>query len=210
MIIGTTNPHKVREIGGLCAPLDIPLVPLALDVPEDGDTFEDNALAKALGYAHARPGEVVLVDDSGLVVPALDGLPGPWSARFDDLDLQTRTVRPSGRERDEMDEACCRRVLELMRDVPAHRRGANMCVCIVLCRDDDVLFRVTRDMPGWVLDSARGTGGFGYDPIFASDASFGRSWAELDLARKDLISHRSEALWDLSAWLCSDAAKDVR
>lgn len=209
MLIGTTNPHKIREIGGICAPLDIPLEPLSLDIEELGDTFEANALSKAVGYARARPGQTVLVDDSGLVVPALEGLPGAWSARFDDLDLATRTVRPSGRGRAEMDVANCTRLLEQMRAIPPERRGAYFIACIIVARDERVHFQVTRKAAGWILAEARGDGGFGYDPVFASDTSFGRSWAEIDAARKNLISHRGEALWDLQAWLCSDAAGEV-
>jgi XTP/dITP diphosphohydrolase len=210
MILGTTNPHKVREIGGICAPLGIALEPIALDVPEEGETFEENALAKAIGYGTARPGQTVLVEDSGLEIPALGGLPGPWSARFDDFDLDTRTVRThSARDREEIDAANRKRVLALMKDVPAHRRAASFVVSVVVARRGAVLFTVTRRAAGWILEEERGEHGFGYDAIFASDASFGKSWAEIDAARKDLISHRGEALWDLQAWLCSDAARDV-
>lgn len=213
MILGTTNPHKVREIGGLCAPLDIELEPLALDIPEDGVTFEENALAKAKGYALACPDQYVLVEDSGLVVPALDGLPGPWSARFADFDLDAKRVTPSGRDREVMDQANCERLVAMMAEVPEHRRGATFVISIVVARaqgDVAILFHVTREVSGWVLPELRGAGGFGYDCVFASDSSFGKSWAEIDLARKGLISHRSEALWDLSAWLCSEAAKSLR
>jgi XTP/dITP diphosphohydrolase len=66
-----------------------------------------------------------------------------------------------------------------------------------------VSFVTERRAYGWVAPAAKGTGGFGYDPIFISDTTGGKTWAEIDSARKDLISHRNRAIWDLMAWLCS-------
>ncbi len=208
MRICTSNPHKASEFAGLLLPLAIDLEPLDLDVPETGDTFEHNALEKAYGYAtHAR-GEWVLVDDSGLVVPALDGLPGPWSARFSDLVIETRTVQPSGRARAEIDPENNRRLLELLEATPDAQRGAYFVACVIVVDPEgEVAFQTSRRAYGWILREARGSGGFGYDPVFASDTSFGKAWAELDDARKSLISHRAHALWDFQAWVCTTERK---
>lgn len=205
MRICTTNPGKVREFGGLLAPLDIHLVPTTNhDIPETGDTFAANAREKALGYASLYPGTWLLSEDSGLVVPALQGLPGPWSARFSDLDLRTRQVTESGRPRDVIDPQNNQRVLDLMLDVPEERRGAYFVAYIVVIDPEGhIAFEVERRAYGKVVFEPRGSGGFGYDPLFESDTSFGQTWAEIDTARKDLISHRSKAVWDLMSWLCS-------
>lgn len=92
LVIGTANPRKVREIAAICRPLGVEIDTLELDVEETGDTFAENALIKARAYSAARPGHFVLVEDSGLAVNRLGGLPGPWSAKFHDLDLETRTA----------------------------------------------------------------------------------------------------------------------
>ncbi|MCP5502433.1 MAG: non-canonical purine NTP pyrophosphatase [Leptospiraceae bacterium] len=209
MILGTTNPHKVREIGGICAPLEIELVPVSLDILETGDTFEDNALCKAIAYSEAYPDSFVLVEDSGLLIPSLEGLPGPYSARFSDYDIASKTIHNSNLPREEMDRANNEKVLQCMEAVPEEKRGAYFVICIIIIKNTKVFFRVTQKAFGWILKDKRGDKGFGYDPIFASDTSFGKSWAEIDSTRKNLISHRGEALWDLQAWLCSEEARDI-
>jgi len=208
--ICTTNPGKVAEFGGLLAPLDIRLTPTTKeDIPETGGTFHDNAREKAQGYAKLYPDCWILSEDSGLVIPALDDLPGPFSARFDDLDLTSSMIKggrvtPSGRPRDQMDPANNERVLHLMKDVHQAARGAYFVAYIVVIDPEgDIAFEVEQRAYGWITTELRGTGGFGYDPLFESDTSFGQTWAEIDTARKDLISHRSRAVWDLMAWLCS-------
>ena len=211
MRICTTNPNKVAEFGGLLAPIDIRLIPTALDFPETEKTFSDNAVEKAMNYARVYPGEWLLSEDSGLVVPALDGRPGPYSARFADLELTAKgpIIRESHRGREEMDRANNIRVLEMMADVPQHQRGAYfVCYTVVIDPQGNRAFEVERRAYGQVIEELRGDGGFGYDPIFMSAAAFGRTWAELDSARKNLMSHRSKAIWDLMAWLCS-TSRDI-
>lgn len=87
LYLGTTNPGKVREWASILAPLGVDIRTASLHVPETSDTFEGNARQKALAYA-AHTGGVTVSEDSGLVVPWLGGLPGPWSARFDDCVLR--------------------------------------------------------------------------------------------------------------------------
>lgn len=210
MIIGTTNPHKIREIGSICVPLDISLEPCSLEIEETNTTFEDNARQKAIGYSEANKDKYVLSEDSGLVIPVLSNLPGPWSARFDDLDIKTKKVTYSNRDRETIDIANTQRVLKLMKNVPSHIRGAHFIVCLIIIKNNNIVFQTTQKSHGWILSEPKGKNNFGYDPIFASDASFGKSWAEIDNVRKNLISHRGRALRDLQAWLCSDIAKDVQ
>lgn len=197
--VGTTNPGKVAELAALLAPLGVRLQLVSLDMPETKDTFEGNAREKALAYA-AHTGGVTLSEDSGLVVPALDGLPGPWSARFADLDLATRTVKESGRTRAEIDAANNARLLEVLRDVEQPRRAALFKVVLIVARPGEVLFEGAGECHGWIADSARGASGFGYDPVFVGQDTFGKTFAELDPVRKNLRSHRRRVLDELFLW----------
>ncbi len=92
MIIGTSNTDKIQEIASRCKMYGIKIESKSLDIPETGSSCKENAALKAIGYSEACPNQYVLVEDSGLVVPALNNLPGPWSARFYDLNLLTREV----------------------------------------------------------------------------------------------------------------------
>jgi XTP/dITP diphosphohydrolase len=207
LVIGTTNPGKIREIGAICHPLGVEIGTLELDVEETGITFAENALIKARAYSAARPGEVVLVEDSGLSIAKLGGFPGPWSARFHDLDLETRVVTPSGLSREEIDRFNNARVLELLRNIPISDRGATFVVHFVAMRDGEVLFQASGESHGWIAEEPRGTDGFGYDPIFIGADTFGRTYAEIDPTRKNLRSHRKDALRQLSIWIMGVVAQ---
>ncbi len=199
LYLGTTNPGKVAEMATLLAPLGVHLVPVALDVTETGDTFEENARIKALAYAE-HTGGITLSEDSGLSIPSLAGLPGPWSARFADLDLEARRLRPSGRPREEMDRLNTARVLDLMRGVEQPRRAALFEVVLVVAQPGQVLFHARAECHGWIATEARGDNGFGYDPIFVGQDTFGRTFAEIDPVRKNLRSHRKRVLDELFMW----------
>jgi XTP/dITP diphosphohydrolase len=197
--VGTTNPGKVAELAALLAPLGVRLQLVSLDMPETKDTFEGNAREKALAYA-AHTGGVTLSEDSGLVVPALDGLPGPWSARFADLDLATREVKESGRTRAEIALATTARLRELLWGFEPPRRAALFKVVLIVARPGEVLFEGAGECHGWIADSARGASGFGYDPVFVGQDTFGKTFAELDPVRKNLRSHRRRVLDELFLW----------
>jgi XTP/dITP diphosphohydrolase len=228
--IGTTNPHKIREIASILRPLEIDLeVTDPIDPDETGETFEANALIKAEAYskhvresllaemvkgadssemvlAHLRLSRVwTICEDSGLVVPALNDLPGPWSARFADCQFQNGKIvghQLSARKREEIDLANNRLVLELMKDIDQPRRVAAFIVCFVIADiTGKAIFQTTARVTGWILPEMRGDKGFGYDPIFAGDKSFGKSYAEIDSMRKNLFSHRRKALQQFTAWL---------
>ncbi|MBI4433970.1 non-canonical purine NTP pyrophosphatase [Candidatus Uhrbacteria bacterium] len=219
--LGTTNQYKVRELASILRPLQIPLeVTDPIDPEETGTTFEENAELKARAYG-AHVGRVLhrrwaassmesawtISEDSGLVIPALNGLPGPWSARFSEYDLDgaQRFVlgyHPSGRSREEIDAANNARVLELMRDVAPVRRTAKFVVVLIVANiEGRVVARFRGEAHGWITAEARGTNGFGYDPIFANGRSFGKTWAEIDSVRKNLLSHRQQALQEFTVWL---------
>lgn len=203
MVVGTTNQGKVREVAGVCHPFGIQITPSALDVEETKDTFFGNAMLKAQAYTKAHPGRAVLVEDSGLRVEALDGLPGVWSARFADLDLETREVRPGVRPREEQDQLNNERLLELLSGRPLQERGGAFTICLIIAKDDEVLFATEQSVYGYIVEEPRGEKGFGYDPVFASEATFGKTFAEVDGARKNAISHRRKALDQMALWLAA-------
>jgi XTP/dITP diphosphohydrolase len=189
VVVATGNQHKLGEIRAILAGLDVELVSMrAFDVTEpveDGDTFEANALIKARACA-AATGLPALADDSGLEVDALDGAPGVRSARY------------AGVPGD--DTANNSKLLAALVDVPAERRtGRFVCAAAIVLPDGrEQVVRGT--MEGHVVTAPRGGAGFGYDPLFVSDAAGdGRTNAELSAEEKDAISHRGAAFRALRA-----------
>ncbi|MGH3908239.1 MAG: RdgB/HAM1 family non-canonical purine NTP pyrophosphatase [Pseudonocardiaceae bacterium] len=187
LLLATRNAAKLAELRRILASsgravevLGLDDVPEFAEAPETGATFEENALAKARDAASAT-GLPAVADDSGLVVDALGGMPGVLSARW------------AGGHGD--DAANLRLVLDQMRDVPGDRRGAAfVCVAALVLPDDTAEDAVVRgEWRGTLNTAARGSGGFGYDPIFIPEGH-GRTSAELDPAEKDAASHRGRAL----------------
>jgi XTP/dITP diphosphohydrolase len=177
LVLATRNAGKAREVASILAALDVRIEPLAADVmlPEEGDSYEVNAVAKALAAARAT-GCVALGDDSGLEVDALGGAPGPLSARYGGAGLG--------------DAARSAALLAALEAVPDAERGARfVCVAAVATPRGDVA--TARGVcEGRLLRAPRGEGGFGYDPIFAVGES---TMAELPAAEKDALSHRGRA-----------------
>ncbi len=236
---GTSNTDKIREFASIMRPLGVELRVTDLrQIPEEtGTTLEANAIIKAKAYAqHVRSIEaeklikefgctygeactfmrlnpyLTASEDSGLEISALDELPGPWSARFDDCQFEHGKVtghQPSARERREIDEANVKRVLALMKDIKQPYRAAAFGICLVVAdTDGNIVFQTSQRVTGWIADESRGTNGFGYDSIFISDKSFKKTWAEIDSQRKSLISHRRLALRDFTLWLASQIKKE--
>ncbi len=183
IVLATGNPGKVREIRAIFADLDVEIVPqsgFGIDSPEEtGTTFIENALIKARFAADAT-GLPAMADDSGLAVDALDGRPGVYSARY---------AGEGASDDDNLD-----RLLEELGDVPDEQRGAGFHCAAVLAFPGDhrpplVAEAVWR---GTILRARRGTGGFGYDPVFLDPAS-GRTGAELAPEAKNAVSHRGRA-----------------
>ncbi|HEX6326845.1 MAG TPA: RdgB/HAM1 family non-canonical purine NTP pyrophosphatase [Jiangellaceae bacterium] len=192
VVLATRNQHKVAEIQRILeragAPVD--LVPVSEfqgvdDVPETGLTFAENALLKAQAVA-AATGLPAVADDSGISVDALNGMPGVFSARW------------SGRHGD--DEANLRLLLAQLADVPDTRRGASFVCVAALARPDGREVVEEGRVIGRIIHEPRGTGGFGYDPIFVPDGE-SRTTAQLPPAEKDAISHRGRAFTALASHL---------
>lgn len=198
VVLATGNAGKLREFGALLAPAGFAFEPqsaFGIEPPEEtGDTFLANALLKAR-YAARLSGLPAMADDSGLEVDALGGAPGVRSARYAEDAAGTMP----------RDEANWRKLLTALGGVPEAARRARFRCCIVLVRDADDPAPVVGEgaWEGRILEAPRGSGGFGYDPVFAPlDLAFGgRSVAELDAAAKNLHSHRAAALRALlAAW----------
>ena len=152
---------------------------ITLDPEETGTTFEENSFLKADAVMKAS-GLPVLADDSGLMVDALDGAPGVYSARYGH--------KASDKERTAY-------LLENMKDVPEERRGAKF-VCVITCLFPDGRKIVARgECPGVIARAPHGENGFGYDPVFYLP-ELGMTYAELPSEQKNAISHRARALQD--------------
>jgi XTP/dITP diphosphohydrolase len=193
LLVATRNAGKVKEIHEILAAVPgVEVVGLAeLNVPESPeeddveafDTFEENALAKAR-YFGAKTGLAALADDSGICVGALGGAPGVRSRRFAPVD-EARGER--------QDQANNRHLVHLLADVPDERRTARyVCAAAIAWPDGDELVR-TGTCEGVVLREPRGSGGFGYDPLFYIEDE-GRTFGEIPAERKHEISHRGRAL----------------
>ena len=182
IVVGTRNSGKVREIQTALADLPFAVVGLPEtdipDVEETGTTFQENAILKARHYCQFT-GEYCLADDSGLEVDALDGEPGVYSARYAGLD----STDASNNEK----------LLTVLKDVPPSGRTARFRSVLVLAGPDGSLLLVDGVCEGVILDEARGTGGFGYDPLFYMPSQ-GKTMAEMTIEEKNRISHRGNAL----------------
>src|SRR3954451_6397431 len=182
LVLGSSNPGKIRELRDLLAPLDIEVIAQAdLAIPEAEEphsTFVENALAKAR-HAARMSSLPALAEDSGICVDALDGAPGVYSARF------AGEPKSDPRNND--------RLLELL--ATTERRGAHYyCVAVLLRSAQDPQPVIAEgEWHGEILRAPRGSGGFGYDPLFLVSA-IGRTGAELSMQEKNRISHRGQAM----------------
>jgi XTP/dITP diphosphohydrolase len=194
VVLASGNAGKLRELAALLAPLDVTLVPQGeLGVPtvaETGTTFLANALMKAR-HASAATRLAALADDSGLEVDALGGRPGVWSARF---------AGAAASDQDNLEL-----LLRELQQVPEGQRGARYRCVIVLVRsgEDPQPLVAHGTWEGRIAMSARGSGGFGYDPVFVPAGVVGnpRTAAQLTAAEKNAVSHRGQALRALLAGL---------
>jgi len=182
LVLASSNEGKIREIRRILAPLDIEVIPQAhFQVPEADEphgTFIENALAKAR-HAATLTGLPALADDSGICVDALDGAPGVYSARF--------AGEPKSDERNND------RLLELLAQKD-DRRAHYYCVIVLVRHAHDPQPLIAEgEWNGEVLRERRGSGGFGYDPLFL-DPTLGKTGAELPVDEKNRISHRGKAL----------------
>ena len=184
VILASKNQHKLTELSAILSQLGFEIAleseyGLDIDVEETGTTFEENSFLKADAVMKAS-GLPVLADDSGLMVDALDGAPGVYSARYGH--------KASDKERTAY-------LLENMKDVPEGKRGAKF-VCVITCLFPDGRNIVARgECPGVIARAPHGENGFGYDPVFYLP-ELGMTYAELPSEQKNAISHRARALQD--------------
>ena len=196
LLVATTNPGKIREIRQLLAGLPFDLLTLDawphVTAPEEtGQTFEENARAKALYYA-AATGELTVAEDSGLAIDALDGAPGVESARYGGADLPYPAKF-----------ALIHDALRAKHAAGDTRTGntARFVCAVALAQGERILFETRGTVEGEIAAEARGSGGFGYDPIFFYPP-FGQTLAEAG-DRKAAVSHRGEAFRALAAFLAT-------
>ena len=193
IVVATGNAHKLVEIEAIlgAAMPGVRFVSIKQlgdfeDPEETGTTFAENALIKARA-AVAETGFAAVADDSGLVVDALNGEPGVYSARY------------AGVHGD--DAANNAKLLRNLADVPAPERTARFMSVVALVRPDGTELTGTGACEGTIGFEGRGSNGFGYDPLFLPEDTPGKTMAELTPEEKNAISHRYHALVDLSAKL---------
>ncbi|MGA2438360.1 MAG: non-canonical purine NTP pyrophosphatase [Acidobacteriaceae bacterium] len=188
----TTNPGKLRDFARAAeSSPSIRIEPLPNitgipSPPEDEPTFEANARAKAIYYSLRAPNLLVLADDSGLEVAALDGAPGVRSARFA-ADL----AHPAASDTPDLSNNAT--LLAALLAVPESRRQARYRCSLALARNGEVLHTAEGTVEGLILTAPRGTGGFGYDPLFFLPA-LGRTMSELSPADRLALNHRGRAI----------------
>jgi XTP/dITP diphosphohydrolase len=196
LLIATTNRDKLTEMRRLLGAATIDLITLR-DLPsvaepeETGATFEENARLKALYYDAAFPstgaeGHYTVAEDSGLVIDALDGEPGIHSSRF---------VRPDASYAEKFAE-----IYRRLDEAPGVERTARFVCAISVVHRGVVTFETTGIVEGEIADAPRGTGGFGYDPIFYYP-QYGMTLAEASAEQKLRVAHRGVAIGKLAAWL---------
>jgi XTP/dITP diphosphohydrolase len=191
--IATTNAGKLRDFAGAASLFGISVASLpgfaSLEpVEEDGDAFATNAIKKAVAYSSHAPEKLVLADDSGLEVAALDGAPGVRSARYAAADSQT-----------DADAANNARLLRELASVPDEKRVARFVCVLAAAQDGYLLHTFVGEVRGRILREARGTHGFGYDPLFFIP-ELGKTTAELSAEEKAAVSHRGHAFRRFLEW----------
>jgi XTP/dITP diphosphohydrolase len=188
----TGNPGKLREFQLAAPDFDVQRLPVSVPAPEEtGDTFEANAAEKAIAYGQHAAG-YLFADDSGLEVDALGGDPGVRSARY-----------AGDHANDQGNNAL---LLERLRG-ETNRTARFVCV-IALVKDGRLVKTFRGSVEGRILDGPRGTGGFGYDPLFFY-ASFGCTFGEASIGQKMTVSHRALALDAMFAYLRGISAKNI-
>lgn len=196
LLLATNNPGKISELRSLLNGLDLELITpadleLNLQVKETGDSYQENAILKAETFAKAT-NLWSLADDSGLEVEALDAAPGIYSARY--------APQPEPEDQDRR-----RFLLQNLEGKPCPWKAAFQCV-VALCGPEGSIIIKAGTCPGTIVPEERGTGGFGYDPIFQLE-DLQLTMAELPLAKKNTLSHRARAVQKLIPILQELAAR---
>ncbi len=189
LLVATWNTHKTGEISAILGDAfevsDLSGVPEAPEVEETGATFGENSTLKAVAISKVSE-RLVLADDSGLEVDALEGAPGVRSARY------------AGSHGDDCSNN--QKLLAELQGVPPEKRTARFRCVMVVARAGAVLGEFEGSVEGRILEQAQGTGGFGYDPLFVPD-DYAQSFAELGPEIKNGLSHRARAMDGVVEWL---------
>ncbi len=183
LVIGTGNRKKLEELLELLSGLPFKILslrdfPKVEEVVEDGVTFEENAVKKAKGIAR-QTGLLTLAEDSGLCVEALEGNPGVYSARF------------AGPDKNDLKN--CQKVLRLMEKLPDNCRGASFKSVVALATPEKLLGVAEGEVRGAIAREMKGSGGFGYDPLFIYGPYGGKTFGEVSAEMKHQVSHRAQA-----------------
>jgi XTP/dITP diphosphohydrolase len=186
LLFATNNKHKIREISDIISNnftiIGLADVNITEDIPEEADTLADNALFKAR-YVHERTGMNVFADDTGLEVEALGGEPGVYSARY----------AGEGKSFDDN----INKLLNRLEGVKERKARFRTVIALIL---DNMEYLFEGSVEGEILSERKGTGGFGYDPVFRA-AGYDRTFAEMPLSEKNRISHRAVAMRKLLNFL---------
>lgn len=192
LYVATSNRGKLRDFTVAADDLSVRIEPMPglndiVAPPEDELTVAGNARLKAIYYSRFAPGELVVADDSGLEVDALGGEPGVRSARYAvDAGFEASEPVPTDKRNNQY-------LLSKLENIPENQRGARYRCVLAAARDGECLFTGEGAVEGTILLEPRGTGGFGYDPLFYLP-NLGKTMAEINLATKHQISHRGKAL----------------
>jgi XTP/dITP diphosphohydrolase len=202
ILIATSNPGKLRDFAGAATAqgIEIAAIPHLASLPpvvEDGLTFAENARKKAEQYSVHAPGEIVVADDSGLEVDALNLAPGVHSARYAAPDLHGLEPHEAGANTG--DAANNARLLRELKNVPAAKRTGRFVCVLAAARDGKTLATFRGTAEGIILDAPRGSNGFGYDPLFYFP-QIHKTFAELSAQEKARYSHRGAAFRTFLDW----------
>lgn len=184
LIVASNNEHKIREIKDMLKEFNLNILSLKeagiyIDVEENGDTFKENAHIKAMEIYKLLDDEMVIADDSGLMVDILNGEPGVYSARY------------CGEHGN--DEKNNEKLLLKLKDIEDEKKSAQFVAAIELIIDKNTIISVQGNVRGYIIKERRGNNGFGYDPLFYIP-KLNKTMAELTSEEKNSISHRAEAL----------------
>lgn len=197
LIVASNNQHKIKEIKDMLSQFPFQVLSLKeagidIDIEENGTTFMENAYVKASEIFKIRPYDMILADDSGLMVDALDGAPGVYSARF------------AGEHGDSKKNNL--KLLDMLKEVMSDERTAKFVCAMVMIIDEKTCIKVQGEIKGKITETYKGEGGFGYDPLFYIP-EYKMTFAEMSSEQKNSISHRGNALKKLEEALRGEDLK---
>lgn len=200
LVLSTNNIHKVEEIKDILK--DLPIEVLSkkdlgleeLDVVEDGTTLEENSIKKAKALSN-KTDYMVMADDSGLFVEALNGVPGVYSSRY------------AGEEGNDLKNN--KKLIKELENIPLENRNGSFKTVIALVTEEKQVLTVRGECKGHIISSPRGENGFGYDPLFIPEG-YNETFGELGEEVKNKISHRAKALEEIRKTLINLLKEDLQ